>query len=87
MATNEQELQRHLAAAEDEVARLRMEVWELRDALIGSAAQERTVAFLLTENDRLRHLMHRPWRPLGKKAKNFVEDVVLRVESKRTDTD
>lgn len=81
------ELEARLAAAEAEVARLRLEVWELRDALIGSSAQERTVSFMLTENDRLRYLMHRPWRPLGLKAKNFVKDVLLRVESKRTETE
>lgn len=73
-----------IKALEDENARLRLEVWELRDALIGSAAQERTVDFLLKENDRLRYLMRRPWRVAGKRAKNVLADVALRVESKRT---
>ncbi|MFM8620573.1 MAG: hypothetical protein ACKOCL_00930 [Candidatus Nanopelagicaceae bacterium] len=72
-----------LKALEDENARLRLEIWELRDALIGSAAQERTVEFLLRENDRLRYLARRPWRVAGKRAKNMIAEVALRVESKR----
>ena len=77
------DLAARIKALEDENARLRLEVWELRDALIGSAAQERTVEFLLKENDRLRYLMRRPWRVAGKRAKNVLSDVALRVESKR----
>jgi hypothetical protein len=73
-----------LRALEEENARLRLEVWELRDALIGSAAQERTVDFLLRENDRLRYLSRRPWRVAGKRAKDVLADVALRVESRRT---
>lgn len=77
------DLAARIKTLEDENARLRLEVWELRDALIGSAAQERTVEFLLKENDRLRYLMRRPWRVAGKRAKDVLSDVALRVESKR----
>ena len=77
-------LRRELRASEDEVARLRLEVWELRDALIGSAAQERPVKWLLAENDRIRYLMRRPWRALGGRAKVLAKDVWLRVDGRRT---
>jgi hypothetical protein len=81
------DVQRHLREAEDEVARLRVEIWEIRDGMIGSAAQERSVEFLIRENDRLRYLIKRPWRVAGIGARHFAEKASRRVVSKRANMD
>lgn len=79
--------QRHLREAEDEIARLRVEIWEIRDGMIGSAAQERSVEFLIRENDRLRYLIKRPWRVAEIGARHFAEKASRRVVSKRANMD
>ena len=81
------DVQRHLREAEDEVARLRVEIWEIRDGMIGSAAQERSVEFLIRENDRLRYLVKRPWRVAQIGARHFAEKASRRVVSKRANMD
>ena len=81
------DVQRHLREAEDEVARLRVEIWEIRDGMIGSAAQERSVEFLIRENDRLRYLIKRPWRVAEIGARHFAEKASRRVVSKRANMD
>ena len=81
------DLQRRLREAEDEVARLRMEIWEVRDGMIGSAAQERSVEFLIRENDRLRYLVKRPWRVAQIGARHLAEKASRRVVSKRANMD
>ena len=80
-------LQRELQEARDEIARLRLEVWEVRDGMAGSAAQERTVEFLIRENDRLRFLVKRPWRVAELGARHWAEKASRRVVSKRTNMD
>ena len=81
------DVQRHLREAEDEVARLRVEIWEIRDGTVGSAAQERSVEFLIRENDRLRYLVKRPWRVAQIGARHFAEKASRRVVSKRANMD
>ena len=81
------DVQRHLREAEDEVARLRVEIWEIRDGMVGSAAQERSVEFLIRENDRLRYLVKRPWRVAQIGARHFAEKASRRVVSKRANMD
>lgn len=49
-------------ALRDEIARLRLEVWELRDAMQGLASYERSAEHLMHENYRLMYLVRRPWR-------------------------
>ena len=80
-------LRRELDEARDEIARLRLEVWEARDGMAGSAAQERTVEFLIRENDRLRFLVKRPWRVAELGARHWAEKASRRVVSKRTNMD
>jgi hypothetical protein len=75
---------RGLADAEAEIARLRQENWELRDAVIGSAAQERTVRFLIDENNWLRYLVRRPWRSAQIKAQHELSRARRRLVSLRS---
>lgn len=77
-------LRRELDAAHDDIARLRQEIWELRDGMIGAAAQERSLDFLIRENDRLRYLVRRPWRAAGMGIKQYSEKASMRIISKRS---
>ncbi len=78
-----QQLTRQLEDANDQIAQLRVELWELRDNIIGSSAHERSVEFLLRENDHLRYLVRRPWRVAEIGAKHFAEKASRRIVSKR----
>jgi hypothetical protein len=64
-----------------------VEIWEIRDGTVGSAAQERSVEFLIRENDRLRYLVKRPWRVAQIGARHFAEKASRRVVSKRANMD
>ena len=57
-----EELKRDLSAALEDVARLRVENLELRDAMQGLASYERSADHLMHENRRLMYLVRRPWR-------------------------
>jgi len=86
-SNNVEALQRRLAEAEDEVARLRQEIWEIRDGIAGSAAQERSLEFLIRENYHLRYLVRRPWKVAGIGARHYAEKASRRITSHRANMD
>lgn len=71
-------------ALREEIARLRVENWELRDAMQGLASYERSAVFLGNENHRLMDLMQRPWRLLPMSTKRLTGKVKRRVAGWRS---
>ena len=69
---------------EEENARLRIELWEWRDAAVGSDANQRSLEYLVTENQRLRYLIKRPWRVAEMASKRYAEKAKRRLVSARS---
>ena len=74
----------HDSALDDEIAALKREVWELRDQRLGDEALQRSTEYLVEENQRLRHLLKRPWLTARLAAKPYGEKVRRRVVSARS---
>ena len=73
-----------LRAAKEEIARLRMENWELRDAAQGVAALERSTEHLMHENRRLMYLVRRPWRTAQVASRSYSSKARRRLVSWRS---
>lgn len=71
-------------ALREEIARLRLENWELRDAMQGIASYERSAVFLGHENHRLMDLLQRPWRLVPMSSKRFAGKVKRRIAGWRS---
>ena len=82
-----EQVRQELKDARDAIARMRIEIWELRDAQAGAAASERQLDYLIRDNERLRYLVRRPWRVAHMGAKQFTERASRRLLSKRTSMD
>jgi hypothetical protein len=71
-------------ALREEIARLQCELWELRDAMQGTASYERSAEHLMHENRRLMYLVRRPWRTARIASQSFRGKVRRRYVSWRS---
>ena len=77
-------LESRIRALEEENARLRLELWEWRDAAMGQEANERSLEYLIHENQRLRYLLRRPWRVAQLASTKYVEKARRRAAGLRS---